>query len=787
MNRRKSGDCAVSDTFDRTMALHENQDTHEEGGRYRTLFDHSSDAIQMLDGRRIVECNQSALEMYGYTSYDDFLAALPIDLVPERQANGELSEEVFHGYLARVREGHTGPFPWLARRKDGSLFEASVRIFPLPGNGAQFQALIHDLTEERVAARALEYYRSYISLLAEIRKSFYSRSEQEIVQEFLESASRFFQFDKAWYGVRTGFSISPVFHTGKLKACLDVARVDIEPDSKNTFPLVQAVSGNRPVALNHIDEVKVFAPWQEFLEQSGLRSCLAMPIDIRGKIEGGFVFYSVAANAFDESLVDYLTDGVRELARIISEKRFWSLQQRTLKKAKESAEAAAQAKTQFLANMSHEIRTPMTSILGYAEILLRDYLTLPEGKDAGELTREDCLSILADCKRTAQIIQRNAEFLLGILNEILDFSKIEEDKLSLDVQDVELCPFLCDIVALHSVTARKRNLNFIVKTPGPMPAFARTDSFRLKQVLVNLLGNAFKFTSVGEVELTVTWVQEEADLDDLWDDGTETPPCPQGHLIFAVRDTGIGIPASQLPSIFSPFHQADPSTTRRFGGTGLGLAISKRLVDLLGGELSVMSQEGVGSTFTVILPQKLESAVDIKPLPEIQSTPFGFVFSETPSSEMKATGSEAKKSNASKEISPVSSPQPLAGYRILLAEDGQDNQRLFSFMLRKAGAEVFLAQDGELAVKIALKNLQSGFFFSIILMDMQMPVMDGYTATRQLREKGYTGPIVALTAHAMQEERQKCLDAGCDDYATKPILRDALIAAVLKNAKPVDR
>ncbi len=221
-----------------------------------------------------------------------------------------------------------------------------------------------------------------------------------------------------------------------------------------------------------------------------------------------------------------------------------------------------------------------------------------------------------------------------------------------------------------------------------------------------------------------------------------------------------------LDSLFTPFHQADASTTRRFGGTGLGLAICKPLIELLGGKITVQSQLGQGSTFTINLPQEIGPEIPWK----------------TPDQLLRQTETHAAPLN--KKRFP---PHPLAGRTILLAEDGKDNQRLFSFILTKAGANVTVADNGLIALEAALEQTRKDRPFDLILMDMQMPIMDGYETARNLRNAGYAAPVVALTAHIQPEERTKCLDAGCDDYATKPILRDDLIATVLRNTNEVDR
>ncbi len=326
-----------------------------------------------------------------------------------------------------------------------------------------------------------------------------------------------------------------------------------------------------------------------------------------------------------------------------------------------------------------------------------------------------------------------------LINDILDLSKVEAGKMTVAKEPVKTRELIGDVMALMRVPASGKNLTLSARAEGEFPETIQTDPIRLRQILINLLANAIKFTEVGEVALIVGLKSEAGG-----------PP----RLVFDVRDTGIGMTAEQTARLFRPFHQGDESTSRRFGGTGLGLAISKRLAGLLGGDISVRSEPGKGSCFTVTIDP---GSLDGVPL-------------------LRSLADNAAATRAADR--PKKSPLPTlpAGCRILLAEDGPDNQRLFSFLLRRAGAEVVIAENGRIACECILgqgpradsTGNAAGKAFDLILMDMQMPEMDGYTAVRRLREAGVTVPIVALTAHAMPEDREQCMAVGCDDYLSKP-------------------
>jgi CheY-like chemotaxis protein/HPt (histidine-containing phosphotransfer) domain-containing protein len=368
------------------------------------------------------------------------------------------------------------------------------------------------------------------------------------------------------------------------------------------------------------------------------------------------------------------------------------------------------AKSQFLTHMSHEIRTPLTALLGFADLLLQPKLTESERLNY------------------AMIIRRNGEHLLQVINDILDLSRVEAGRLS--VERISCVPawILSEVASLMRVRAKESGLEFEARIATPIPRFLHSDPTRLRQILLNLVGNAVKFTRRGVVRLLARVDGE--------------------RLVVEVVDTGIGIAPEQLQVLFQPFTQADLSLTRRFGGSGLGLAISKTLAEALGGTISVESEIGRGSTFRLSLPFE----------------PGGETID---SLEQMPTDRPA----------PLASATRLAG-NVLVVEDGVDNQVLITTLLRGYGVTVAVTGDGQVAVQRALDAWRNGTPFDLILMDMQMPVMDGYKATASLRRAGYPKPIVALTAHAMAGERERCLEAGCDDYVRKPIGRSELLAAL---------
>lgn len=424
---------------------------------------------------------------------------------------------------------------------------------------------------------------------------------------------------------------------------------------------------------------------------------------------------SVDISALRAGAVDYLVKSQLSGARLARAIRYAVARREveTERLERLRVEAESRSKSEFLAHLSHELRTPLTAILGYTDILLH---RSSNDKDEADL----------------QTIKRNGQHLLSLLNDVLDLSKIAAGKLEINVQRVELNSFLADLRSLMEVAAADKGLSLEFYADQTLPTAIHTDPIRLRQILINLIGNAIKFTEQGGVRIQVS-----------------IPHRATTHICFAVKDTGVGITGKELDKLFQPFSQGQGSRSAAEPGSGLGLAISKQLAARLGGDIRVHSEPGRGSTFTL--------AVEAGPVQDVEWAPLAI---------------------ASKPDAHLNTSQYHVSGHILVVDDLPDIRFLIGEMLTSIGGRVSYAADGEEALASYRQARDRGEAYDLIVMDMQMPGMDGLTASKHLRSEGYRSPILALTAATMQGEKERCLTAGCDDYLSKPVEEAALLNCV---------
>jgi PAS domain S-box-containing protein len=474
-------------------------------------------------------------------------------------------------------------------------------------------------------------------------------------------------------------------------------RLYVSPASQRIFGIPpEELVGNSIRSVLHPDDRPLHAEVSQCLARTGRASVRWRVADLNGR----YVWTETNLTAVTNPVT-----GEPEFISVVRDATQQVSVEHDLREAKEQADAANRAKSEFLANMSHEIRTPMNGIIGFAELLL----------ETG-LSKEQAIY--------ANLVRDSSQQLLLIVNDVLDLSKIEANRLELDPTPFELKCFAEGCFSLVAQSADAKGLAFSLEFDNTLPAWVVGDQLRLRQIVLNLLHNAVKFTEKGAVTLAVGAAQRSAGA---------------VHLRIAVSDTGIGIPAEQQPELFERFAQANRVFSQKYGGTGLGLVICKRLVELMGGSISIASEPGRGSTFSLTVPL-LEAIVPTPaPLPEAE-----------------AASTEAA--------------------RILVAEDIYINQLLTATILRAAGHSVDVVEDG--AAALAAVNERA---YDLVLMDLQMPVMDGVEATRRiraLRGPAASVPIVALTANGFADEVERCLRTGMNDHILKPINKRTLLAAV---------
>ncbi|MDX1925622.1 MAG: PAS domain S-box protein [Pirellulaceae bacterium] len=671
--------------------------------KLRSIYESSSDAILLLDeSGEILECNERAVRLLGG---DTAATLVGLDLVvfsPLRQHDGERSVAKFQQHLNLAMATGKNRFEWDFVSGNGCDLPSEVFFTVLSDYDRKLvQCTVRDISERRDSENWLKALQNELAtrILAEktLRETTgYLDAYRNIVDHHAivaetDTAGTILSVNDAFCKI-SGYSRDELI--GQNHRILNSGH---HPKAMWTHMYKTVANGGHwhGEICNRAKDGQLY--WVD--------TTIAPLFDAAGKVRG---YFSIRADIT------------------------------SLKSARVAAEAASRSKSEFLANMSHEIRTPMTAILGYAD-LLAEYLLEVQ---AEERTRE-----------YVQTIKRNGDHLLSIINDILDISKIEADKMTIEQIAVSPALVVREVMTLMNVKAQAKGIQLEAYASTTTPSSIQTDPTRLRQILVNLVGNAIKFTEVGSVKVII-----------------HVNPAFPKQLCFEVQDTGIGLSEQQLSQLFQAFEQADTSMTRKFGGTGLGLRISKRLAMMLGGDISVSSTLGQGSIFSVRIDTGEISGSSMLDATQVNQL---------------LAGGQAVTNTTKTEMNPATRKQ-LDGLRILLAEDGPDNQRLITFLLRKAGAEVQLVENGKLAVEALTQDattsgrLLDPLPFDLILMDMQMPILDGYEATRLLLSKGCKIPILALTAHAMSSELAKCTDAGCSFRITKPVDRAVLIDACLE-------
>lgn len=682
------------------------------------MVDRSADSIFWINPKGNFEyVNESACLLLGFTN-DELLemSIYDIDL--------SISKDSWKKYWQMLKTYGANVDEATHRSKSGLKIPVEVTANYITANKTEFIGIfVRDVTE-RVETRKREKNRNALHSIVDHLSQVLMKQDDlnQAINCFLSETGVFLGVSRSML-VRLREGNQMVFNThewcapdvpSQIERYLDI------PISEFGYWIEQLELG-QPVVVDDFNKKEIPQRAAKVMQEQKVRALLALPVIINGELQSiiGFEQLDVARKWFNEevTLLQILSES---FARII-ERRIAD-REREANRAKIAAslkreKTANQAKSMFLANMSHEIRTPMTAIVGYADMINRPDRSSEE------------------YSQWASHIRRNAEHLLALINDVLDLSKIEAGQLTIQPETTSLIQVVQDMKKLFEPVAKEKLITFDVMLDEAIPKKIQTDPTRIRQILINLINNAIKFTIEGRVTLEIKMIC------------TETPSTE--YLSFAVRDTGIGIAPEKLNEVFKPFNQVHNVKQINVGGTGMGLTICRCLAELLGGNLKVRSKTGLGSCFTFDLP--------------INSTNM----------------TEDTASNSSYEIDHLNKTPDLHGIHVLVVDDNPDNRSIIQFLLEEAGATIMTANNGQASVKTVIEQPLTEAF-DIILMDIQMPIMNGYEATAKLREHGYKLPIIALTAHAMSDDQQRCRDAGCDDYITKPIVPNVFFATLVR-------